>query len=41
LKVGTSGIVYPAAAFASLVAHLGIPVAEVNIETTPTTSDVT
>lgn len=38
LKVGTSSIVYPAALYASLVAKLGIPVAEVNIESTPSTS---
>ncbi|CAF5000272.1 unnamed protein product [Rotaria sp. Silwood1] len=38
LVVGTSAIVYPAAAYAMIVATRGIPVAEVNIEKTPSTS---
>ncbi|CAF2721211.1 unnamed protein product [Rotaria sp. Silwood2] len=38
LVVGTSAIVYPAAGYASIVAAHGIPVAEINIEKTPSTS---
>lgn len=40
-KVGTSGVVYPAAILALLAAQTGIPIAEVNVETTRLTSDVT
>ncbi|CAG5132750.1 unnamed protein product, partial [Candidula unifasciata] len=38
LVVGTSSVVYPAAMFAPQVAARGVPVAEFNIEETPTTS---
>ncbi|CAF1039916.1 unnamed protein product [Rotaria sordida] len=38
LVVGTSSVVYPAAAYASIVAKCGIPVVEINIETTPSTA---
>jgi len=41
LVVGTSAVVYPAAGFASIVAKTGVPVVEVNIETTPSTNDST
>ncbi|CAF4096866.1 unnamed protein product, partial [Rotaria magnacalcarata] len=41
LVVGTSGIVYPAAGYASVVAARKVPVAEVNIEKTPATSTST
>jgi NAD-dependent deacetylase sirtuin 5 len=37
LIVGTSSVVYPAAMFAPQVAARGIPVAEFNMEKTPTT----
>ncbi|CAF4255811.1 unnamed protein product [Rotaria socialis] len=41
LVVGTSGIVYPAAGYASIVAQRKVPVVEVNIEKTPATSTST
>ncbi|XP_041376312.1 NAD-dependent protein deacylase sirtuin-5, mitochondrial-like isoform X2 [Gigantopelta aegis] len=37
LVIGTSSVVYPAASFAPMVASRGVPVAEFNIEETPTT----
>eukprot|EP00118_Oscarella_pearsei_P013179 m.102281 g.102281 ORF g.102281 m.102281 type:complete len:64 (+) comp37162_c0_seq3:375-566(+) len=37
LVVGTSSIVYPAAAFAPVLSSKGVPVAEFNIEMTPAT----
>jgi len=37
-KVGTSSVVYPAAGYASILSQKNIPVVEVNIETTPSTS---
>lgn len=37
LQVGTSSVVYPAAMFAPQVAARGVPVAEFNMENTPTT----
>lgn len=39
LVIGTSSIVYPAAMFAPSVAERGVPVAEFNIEETPSTLD--
>lgn len=39
LVIGTSAIVYPAAMFAPSVASRGVPVAEFNIEETPSTED--
>ncbi|KAI1298157.1 NAD-dependent protein deacylase sirtuin-5, mitochondrial [Halotydeus destructor] len=39
LVIGTSSIVYPAAMFAPQVAARGVPVAEFNIESTPTTDN--
>jgi len=36
--VGTSSIVYPAAAFAPMLALRGVPVAEFNLESTPVTN---
>lgn len=39
LVIGTSSIVYPAAMFAPSVASRGVPVAEFNIEETPSTED--
>ncbi|UJR07829.1 hypothetical protein I4U23_012112 [Adineta vaga] len=41
LVVGTSAVVYPAALYASMLSMKGIPVAEVNIESTPSTSAAT
>ncbi|CAF0950157.1 unnamed protein product [Adineta steineri] len=38
LVVGTSSVVYPAAGYASLLSERSILVAEINIETTPSTS---
>ncbi|KAK7873945.1 hypothetical protein R5R35_012956 [Gryllus longicercus] len=38
LVIGTSSVVYPAAMFAPMVAERGVPVAEFNIETTPSTN---
>lgn len=38
LVVGTSAVVYPAASYASMMSRVGIPVAEINIESTPSTS---
>ncbi|CAF1451623.1 unnamed protein product [Adineta steineri] len=38
LVIGTSAVVYPAAAYASWIARRGVPVAEINIESTPSTS---
>lgn len=35
LVVGTSALVYPAAGFATTLASRGVPVAEVNLESTP------
>jgi NAD-dependent deacetylase len=40
LIVGTSGIVYPAASFASLAKEAGAFVAEVNLDPTPNTQVV-
>lgn len=40
LLVGTSSVVYPAAAFAPLLAMRGIPVAEFNLESTPVTGQL-
>jgi len=40
LLVGTSGIVYPAASFASLAKEAGALVAEVNLDPTPNTQSV-
>ncbi len=40
-KVGTSSVVYPAAGYASILAEKNIPVIEINIETTPSTSIAT
>jgi NAD-dependent deacetylase sirtuin 5 len=37
LVVGTSSVVYPAAAFAPQLAQRGVPVAEFNVEVTPVT----
>lgn len=37
--IGTSSVVYPAAAFAPSVAERGVPVAEFNVEETPTVQD--
>lgn len=39
LVIGTSSVVYPAAAFAPAVAARGVPVAEFNIEDSPTVPD--
>lgn len=39
LKVGTSSVVYPAAAFAPMLAARGVPVAEFNLEETPCTGE--
>lgn len=39
LVVGTSSVVYPAAAFAPRLVKKGVPVAEFNLETTPCTSN--
>ena len=39
LIIGTSSVVYPAAAFAPAVAARGVPVAEFNIEITPSTDE--
>ena len=36
LKVGTSGVVYPAAGFGEIVAHRKAPIAEFNIESSAT-----
>ena len=36
-QVGTSSVVYPAAMFAPRVSARGVPVAELNMETTPAT----
>ena len=36
-QVGTSSVVYPAAAFAPKLALRGVPVAEFNLEDTPVT----
>ncbi|CAF3829823.1 unnamed protein product [Rotaria magnacalcarata] len=41
LVVGTSSVVYPAAGYASILAERNIPIAEINIETTPSTSIAT
>ncbi|CAF2943746.1 unnamed protein product [Rotaria sp. Silwood2] len=41
LVVGTSSVVYPAAGYASILAQKNIPIAEVNVETTPSTSIAT
>ncbi|CAF0871010.1 unnamed protein product [Rotaria sp. Silwood1] len=41
LVVGTSSVVYPAAGYASILAQKNVPIAEVNIETTPSTSIAT
>ncbi|CAF1091717.1 unnamed protein product [Adineta ricciae] len=41
LVAGTSSVVYPAAAYASIISRLGVPVAEINIESTPSTSNST
>jgi hypothetical protein len=41
LKIGTSSVVYPAAGYASILADRNIPVVEINIETTPSTSIAT
>lgn len=38
LEIGTSGVVYPAAGFSFTVAARGVPVAEVNIESTYSTA---
>ncbi|KAJ1523391.1 hypothetical protein ONE63_001256 [Megalurothrips usitatus] len=40
LVVGTSSVVYPAAAFAPSVAERGVPVAEFNVDDTPTIHDL-
>jgi len=40
LIIGTSGIVYPAASFASLAKEAGALVAEVNLDPTPNTQSV-
>ncbi|CAF4529503.1 unnamed protein product [Rotaria sp. Silwood2] len=37
IVIGTSSVVYPAAGYASILAEKNIPIAEVNIETTPST----
>lgn len=39
LLVGTSSVVYPAAAFAPMLAKKGVPVAEFNMEETPCTGE--
>jgi len=39
LIIGTSSVVYPAAAFAPAVAARGVPVAEFNLELTPSTDE--
>ena len=39
LVIGTSSVVYPAAAFAPSVAERGVPVAEFNVEDSPTVQD--
>ncbi|KAK7574285.1 hypothetical protein V9T40_011476 [Parthenolecanium corni] len=39
LVIGTSSVVYPAAAFAPRLVKKGVPVAEFNLETTPCTSN--
>ncbi|UJR38633.1 hypothetical protein I4U23_031298 [Adineta vaga] len=41
LVIGTSSVVYPAAGYASVFAERNIPVVEINIETTPSTSIAT
>ncbi|CAF2067379.1 unnamed protein product [Rotaria magnacalcarata] len=41
IVIGTSSVVYPAAGYASILAERNIPIAEVNIETTPSTSIAT
>jgi len=41
LVVGTSSVVYPAAGYASVLADKNVPVIEVNIETTASTSIAT
>ena len=38
--MGTSSIVYPAAAFAPMLAQRGVPVAEFNLESTPVTDQL-
>nr|CAH8856020.1 unnamed protein product [Trichobilharzia regenti] len=40
LVVGTSAVVYPAASFAPSLARRGVPVAEINIEVTPSTDSL-
>nr|CAH8839677.1 unnamed protein product [Trichobilharzia regenti] len=40
LVVGTSAVVYPAASFAPSLARRGVPVAETNIEVTPSTDSL-
>ncbi|KAK3920462.1 NAD-dependent protein deacylase [Frankliniella fusca] len=40
LVIGTSSVVYPAAAFAPTVAERGVPVAEFNVEDSPTIHDL-
>ena len=37
-QIGTSSVVYPAAGYASMISERNIPVVEINIETTPSTS---
>ena len=37
-QVGTSSVVYPAAGYATMLAMMGVPVAEFNLEPTPVTS---
>lgn len=37
-KIGTSSVVYPAAGYASMISQRNIPIVEINIETTPSTS---
>lgn len=41
LVIGTSSVVYPAAGYAAILAQRNVPVVELNIETTPSTSIAT
>ena len=38
VQIGTSSVVYPAAGYTSMISDRNIPVVEINIETTPSTS---